>query len=626
MSGQYYASKDFAARRQKAADLTTQYTLYKFDEDGKWVGGDIDQGLREYYWFCMAFLQHGSPEAVRKANRVMQRYTPGYSFCHFMPLNCFLILHRYGDKLEPATVQCMDEYVRKYLDDFMPPDLDFVGSNDNFPCMAAATVLFAGQRYGGDAYVEKARYRLRQLKMLLARRGFASEFTSPTYTAVQLLALAEIASFAEDEEIKQLALESEKLIFADLLMHLHWPTAQLGGAFSRGYPMDAAGCTFQARFIYYMLYGEELSVGPIETILCGELCQEGTLAHCSDDFMKISLVWIALPDYHCPEELGLWGKNRQMPFICAGTSECIASKDSPLRFMPTPVQPLPDYMENPQRVMLTYTYMTDDYALGTSRFGHHNGYQSQVLRVLYRKKPQVTHQKDIGTIFTCYEANNDKPWPGREYFDMGNAVCLQEQNTAMALYTPRILYNCGIYSLRLTVNITAICGGPDELWIGERRLPTLEGGSNRDECVFVRDGDVYVMLYPLNTTPANGEMRVSIRKIEALVEVSFLNYSGPAKNFDRAELQRTGNGVAVEVRSADEYESFEHFMRSMAPSADNWWHHTIRKCRYENNGRSLELVCSPASQSVRYAQINDGSAPEPRLYASEPIPGIPTER
>jgi hypothetical protein len=78
----------------------------------------------------------------------------------------------------------------------------------------------------------------------------------------------------------------------------------------------------------------------------------------------------------------------------------------------------------------------------------------------------------------------------------------------------------------------------------------------------------------------------------------------------------------VEVRSKADSGSFEAFRTAMRPAADDRWFGNIRKCRYENGPVSLEAEYSPASQSVRFVMQNDKLMPEPRLFASQEIPGV----
>lgn len=609
-------SEQFGERRAEIARATVHYTLSRFDDEGNWIGPDFGNEMREFMWYSLAFFEEGSDKAVRRANRLIQKNIPGYRLCHFMPFIGLQALFHYENKMERQTVALLDEYIEKYIPEFMLPELDFSGSNDNFPCMSSAAVLFAGQRYHKPEYIEKARERLRQLIEMLDRRGFTSEYTSPTYTPIQTIALAEIVHFAKDEDIRQMALLGEQRTIADMLMHMHWPTAQLSGPFSRSYPVDAVACSHHARFLYFMLYGHELSVGPMETVFAAEDGLEGTVMHhANGDFLKISAMWQAVPDYHCPEGLWEWAKNRNYPYICAGTSESSSRTDSAIKVLPSPSEPITDIYENPSRSTFIYTYMTEAYALGTSRFALRDGYQSESPRLLYKKKPVVSSQEDVGSMFVRY-VFNDAPidWIENICCDMGKNVCLQRENSAMAAYYPSFIYNEGIYSLKLAVCFAALYGEPDEIWVGEQKVAG-DGVYAGTAPVYVRDGDLYVMLYPIAATP----ITIEIKRVEKLVEISFVNYRGEPRDFTREELLRIGNGVAVEVREKKDIGGFDAFRAMMQPTCDDTWLWNCRKCRYENNGHSMELEYSPRSQSLRYVSLDGRRVEEPRIYSSDPV-------
>lgn len=619
----FYAEKEQDERRSRIAAAAAAYTMHHYDEKGSWIGSSVNAGLREQLWFSAAYLQEGSAGGIKLANRILQNNLPKGGFCHFSPFVCLQIIAHFSELLEEETIRCIDGYVLRWIDEAATPEMEFIGRNDNFPCLAAAALTLGGQRYGRGDLTEKAREQMRQFALLLTRRGFPSEYTSPTYTPIQLIPLAEMVNLAEDAELRELALQAEIRVWTDILMHLYWPAAQMAGAFSRGYTVDALACTHHARFAYYMLYGEELTISPMDTVMSGREVQQGHVAHHDADFLKISFMWQALPRYHCPAELAEWAKNRTYPYTCIGTAESASGAEYRIPSLPEPSSPLPFYYEMPAHVNVLTCYMTEDYAIGTSRFSFLNGWMSHNVNLLYRKKEAVTHQRDIGNVFVRYVINEHMLLSGSgEYFDMGNCVTMQKENTAVALYNPRILHDREIYSLKLTVNITALYGGPDEIWIGERKLPGLEGQSALDEAVFVRDGDIYMMFMPLITAPPDRNTRCRIRRREHLTEIAFYNYEGERKDFDRMELLRNGNGVAVEIRSKKEEGSFEAFRRHMKPKIMNRWFRMIRECRYENNGTVLQCEYSTISRSIRFAAADDELILEPRLYSSQAIEGL----
>jgi hypothetical protein len=613
---EYYAQNQMKHRRQEIARLVTEKELKFFSADGSWHGPNFEIGMREIMWFANAFLEEGSSHAVDIANTIISKGIPEYRFCHFLPFNCLQTIYHYGEKLLPETIELMDEYVHTHVEEFLNPELDFVGANDNFPCMSTGVMLFAGQRYGNSAYIEKARERIKQFVLLLERRGFSSEYTSPTYTPIQALVLADIANYSEYSDIKKMAIYCEQRILGDLLMHLFWPAAQCAGAASRAYPVDAAGCTHHARFLYYMLYGEELSISLKDTLFAEDDRLDRYVAHHSWDFLRISAMWQAMPDYHCPKDIAEWAKNRQYPYICAGTCETINNVDNRIPFLPDPHTQLAPYYENPFRENFLYTYMTDSYALGSARYEFHNGYQSHGIRLLYKKTSKISSQEDIGSMFLRYTINDHEvDWSSGEYFDLGHKVAQQNKNTAMILYSPRILYHEQINSLKLTVNF--ICTSPDEMeiWADNKQVKIDYKNARSDGPVFIKSGNIYLMLQPLYPNHSGKGLEICMRK--RVLEIAFMNYRGDFKDFDRCnELLKIGNGVAIEVRSKSEVESFENFRKLMKPIIQDRWFHTVRQCKYENQGQTMAMEYSPFSQSLRYVLQNDRLVSECKLFSS----------
>ena len=246
------------------------------------------------------------------------------------PYICCQTLLHFEKLLDADVVRIMERYILQYMPYFLTEEMDFVACNDNFPCMSTACVC-CRQRFGNPAYLATARKRLFQLRDMLIRRGFTAEFTSPTYTPIQAAVLAEIVQYAQDEELAQLALQGEQRVLADLLLHLHWETAQPAGPYSRAYPIDYAASTHHARFLYYMLYGDALTVNPVDAPLfpgASRHAADSLVLHHNFNFLRISFFWQALSTYHCPPWLMETARNRTYPAIVAGTCESMACEET----------------------------------------------------------------------------------------------------------------------------------------------------------------------------------------------------------------------------------------------------------------------------------------------------------
>lgn len=638
----YYAQEEQKIRRKEVIRKTVENLECTFDEEGRLLGGTLPHSLRLMLHVAMTYLWDGSEKKEELANKILNAYLPDQEFCYFSPFLCIQLFFHCSDRLDYKAMEKMDQYCLRWVDAFLEPEMEGIGCNDNFPLMAAGTLLGCGLRQEREDYLYAAAKRIDQFDKLLKRRGFTSEYTSNTYTPIQALCFSEIAEFSKHPEkltsrklskeqkelldrISRQALHAEERVHLDLLGHMHWETAQLGGASSRGYARDVMAATSHARFLYYMLYGDQLTVDPLPSIMRKDGEAEGRISNGDEDFLRLMFAWHAMAQYHCPYELGEWAMHKKYPFTLIGSSECVSGRDlPPMDIAPAPSSLMPDYWEYPEHVNQLTTYMTGDYCLGTARYGWLGGMQSHNLQLLYRKQKTVRSQSDVGAMFTRYVINDHEIFTekGNVSWEMGVCVTQQKENTAIALYSPRLLYDKDITSLKLTVNFTDLFeDGVDEIWIGEHRLYTMEGASVKKECVYVKTGEIYVCLIPLVPEAENRNRCCIVRRVKKLLEISFYNYRGEAKSFERMALGRMANGVAVEVRSAEEYADFEAFRKAMKPVIDDYmfeyYGRAVRKLHYENDGKILENEYSPLSLEMRYAMENNEPVLEPRLFSSK---------
>ena len=619
-------------RRSQLAGLVTRHTAHLFDLDGRFYGEE--EGMREKMWFALAFLQSGDPSAIQKANAVIRRDLPGYRQCHFTPYICCQALLHFEKLLDADVVRIMERYILQYMPYFLTEEMDFVACNDNFPCMSTALCLFAGQRFGNPAYLATARKRLFQLRDMLIRRGFTAEFTSPTYTPIQAAVLAEIVQYAHDEELAQLALQGEQRVLADLLLHLHWETAQPAGPYSRAYPIDYAASTHHARFLYYMLYGDALTVNPVDVLFSQEhpdTPPDSLVLHHNFNFLRISFFWQALSTYHCPPWLMETARNRTYPAIVAGACESMACEET-LCAGPNPGAERP---ENPTRVNFLYSYLERDYALGSCQTLFHSGSQTSSLQGVFRRPAEgfSDPQAQVGSFFLSYSLNNLSPGDFAsgtgQVNDYGLRVCLQNRNTALAAYTPRIGLNREVSSLKLTVGIPILGPLPDELRLGDVTLKAEDYASEEGMTsplplpVSIRSGDVFLRFHPLTVTDCGRPWAMELRLRRRLLEITYLNYQGEPRDFSSSELAGILNGVACEVRSRREAGSFDSFCQSLSQKTqvEDWLFMEgkgvkIRQLRYQNGRTCLEMLYAPKTQSVRYQMVDGVLQPQPKLYAT----------
>lgn len=624
-------------RRAQVLTALADQTMRHFDDNGTWSAIEDWPGLleswppgpsqRERLWFAAAYLCGNNEEAAQLANRIIVGTT--YRFCHFSPMTTLQILTTSDSKLDETSRAVLIDYLDEELDKFAGPELDFVGVNDNFPCMSTYIVLMGGTLLGRQKAVDVGVRRLSQLKALLTRRGVASEYCSPTYTAVQIHALAHIANSVEDDSLRKLALQCEERIWADLLGHYHPETSQLAGPYSRAYTADSTGHTNQAQVVLYYVLGDQLTIHPMNTLFASkDTWERPAIIHQNLTFAQVSAAWLATTDLHAPETLVHSLARKTYPFTFEATTEYGPSTDDAVG------EQSPEAEEYPAGNGIISTYMTADYAIGVATNGYHNGNQSDAFHLLYRRKDPVRRQPDVNTVYARYIANRRAPGQFNKYpsmsadtgphllWDEGRKLAFRHERTAMVLYRPKRFTRIAAHSLALSLLLPSHYGPPEEIWLGDRKLTKPDGHCQEPCPVFIKDGLVYMAFHPLLLTNHGRDVAVQLESINGYTTVSFTNYRGAARDFAPDEIALTGNGFVVEISSVDEQEDFAAFRNEIATAhicdelftCDHYRRATLRRTSYERGGVTLECEYSPTTEGVKSLAVNGRT---PRIQSLE---------
>lgn len=621
----WYDMAGQAERRRLVNRKLAAYTLDYFDAEGGWIGEEDEPRLRERLWYALGYMESGEEAAVRAANRIVAAST--FSMCHFTPMAALQLLLRYSSRLEPRAAEALSGYLSGILDSFTGEALDFWGANDNYPTMSTYIMLAGGILFKRPDYTAIGMKRLGQLQALLTRRGFTSEYNSPTYTPIQAYCLAEIAELPIEPEARHTALRIEERLWVDLWSHYHPTTYQTAGPYSRAYAVDSTAHTHQSRFVLYALIGDRLAINPMNTVFATKFGKAGELIHNNAPFMQVSVSWLLHATYHCPPKLVEHGLNKTYPYRVQGTYEYSSATDGP---QPPDPEQSDDVYDIPAGSGIAKTYMTEDYALGVGSRDFRTGSCTDLFNLLYRRRP-VTEQRDIATVYANYMVGDKRPGQLNDYqelnwrnwvdsvLDEGRKIGFMHERTAMLLYKPKIVMNRQVTSLRLSLLFSARYGFVEEVWLGEKKLEQLEGQSMNCCPVFVKDGQVYMAFFPLLFNDYEREAAVKVEKVNEYLTVSFYNYEGPAKDFAKRGLLLTGNGFVAEVGSEAEDGSFESFRSRLANARvlEEWAHGNhlthMRRTVYEREGLRLECVWNPISEGIKLMTVNGRIPPEPML-------------
>ena len=340
--------------------------IYEYvNTDGTGKVAQFTPPYREVLWILPA-LYTGSQEYIDLANRMVAGYdtelSPGHiyngpgevqgkMFGIFQSNTLAHLLHRFGNLMTPGARETAVWHTQQVFKTFRgaaQPDFKFHGANDNMPMMATCGLILGGEALNDLQAVKHGVWNLNQFRRLLSRAAWASEFNSSTYSAVTLATAAKIATFSHDENIRQLALQIEERMWAEILLHYHPGTLRQAGPQSRAYCVDYAGHNHSLQVIQWYAFGEELTgrdiiksyfePDNIEILHFSGFPIQSIAEYC--DFLDTEL--------HIPENLGHLITERKYPAVLRGRTEVMS------------------HFTGGAGQYNTCTFMQDKFSLGTS--------------------------------------------------------------------------------------------------------------------------------------------------------------------------------------------------------------------------------------------------------------------
>ena len=183
----------------------------------------------------------------------------------------------------------------------------------NIALLSSLCLAGAGELLRDRGFAAAGRDKLRELNACVAATGAFDEYNSPTYTAVNLRALAGLLAFAKDGEVLGIAEKLRRFQWEELLDRVHLPSGQLAGPHGRAYGRDMLRDTRgHAKWYLHRAIGDGFRIG-VEAA--------GTP---SDLFPGLMII-----DPDCPEYLKeAWGRRRYPRTVSMVTDSC--SRSTPL--------------------------------------------------------------------------------------------------------------------------------------------------------------------------------------------------------------------------------------------------------------------------------------------------------
>ena len=627
----YLCQQSQTQRREQWFASTRSHLHQLINPDGTGKMPQFNAPWREPVWILPA-VYTGGPEFIDLANRMVEQYAqaPGADYKEFgtrsgMEWNIFIsnvfshCLHRFGNLLTHAARGVMEWHARetcKMVRGSRQPDYKFHGANDNMPMMGTFGMIFAGETLGIPEAIDHGLWNLQEVRRLLSRSAWMSEFNSSTYSGITLSGAAKLATYSHTPEVRELALEIEHRLWAEVLLHYHPSTFMQAGPHSRSYTIDYTGHTHTLQAVLWMAFGAE-AVGrdPLKSYF--EPDGRAVLHFAGNPWQSIAEMCDALDtELHVPEELARLITDRTYPAILRGRSECIS------RF---------DGMAAPYH---TETYMEDAFSLGTVSGPLCGGEQTATCYLTYKRQPEVKDFRDAATVFFKYlvsdgpaavfEPSKDSAYEGDKFVaNQSWWYSMQKRNTAILLTTPNLQKlkekPLETQSLRLSVVFPAHYGKITRSIIGDGPMNEGAAGESTEVVpVSVETGEVFIHIQPLLPTSLPRERAVRFSRCGNFEVLDLVNYEGPLRSFTRKQAALVLNGMVLTVEAKSKFDCLETFHRQMSDVVIRDYFAMEHRCvLFQRQDVEFEISYTPDPFGVQTESIDGRTVPRPVFESNQ---------
>lgn len=590
--------------------------------DGILYSGDTPLEQIDIINYSMTMFALPEEKYHKWANDAMERAE--LKSCHLSPMHVSKMYQFYSELMTEKCKKNIIDYLARIRDEFVGDEMDFVGVNDNFPMAATYASVMMYWLLKDEKMLEEAYRRLRQVKKLLKRRGVISEYNSPSYTPFQLYILSHLEDIIPDEEYRIIVRNVINRICADLLAHFNPSCGMLCGPHSRQY-LERNSVEGTNAFISN-LFKPEVRLEPTG------LGEGGDCVHC-------------MAEFECDDRIVNLLHNREYPFEFKATAECSASNDA------TP-EALENIRKNDGEVYIysageekLYTYMTEYYSVGTATKEWHSGIQTAGFTANYKRCKNPKFAGDIRSI-NCRYLLNDETVEDQKFFEQGRKTAFGNKNRALVLYKPKVAApsavhtmsgnlaahyrrqeiagNLGVTSAKTVLFFQHHSTMPDAIYVNDEKLDGFDAKYDSPQSVYIKDGDVYMAIHPLEITDLGRECAMTVCVREDKIEIAFYNYSGEQRDFSKHTFLHTQNGFGFVISSVSESGSFEKFMsgekKTVISDRMIMSMHSretyIRSVEMDNVQMKLAAEISVVSEGIKFITCNDYPIEIPKLYIS----------
>ena len=550
---------------------------------------------------ALMLLIKGDPQSVSAANKLIEagKNDGGHG------QEKLWLLRSFGDQLTPEAKAHLEESLRGNL---KPGSWQWTRStkfyNINWPITSCVILIVGGETLNDPAAVEQGTKMLQQILdgITSKRLGTVSEFNSPTYCGVDLCALAGLVYFARDESVRLKARILEERLWLDFATRYNGQIGQLAGPFSRVYHDGLVGGSGISRDHIFKVFDDHIIQDfhiPLEYPHYGDL------------------TWtpmIAFIPYNCPDYIRQIALDKVLPYQVTG----ISAGD--------------DFRGYPSSHTDLHTYITPKWMLASNSRHWLDGAQNAACIAYWGKHLPARGMRDFKVAYARYVINSGGPDAASlEQPEMGRINTLQDQGTVMALYKPKASHarskeinEGGIRSLRLDLQIP-LYDEIEELSVGYRnidpRFPNVATGWNNR--VYLRDGDVYLCVRPLEPTNLGVERPLRIRRFNEFLLVSVYNLDvSDYKQIPDDQIQRVKNGFVLEMGDGSQFrdlDAFRNYCEAGEVMEPQLTADSMRSVTYTNGDRSLYARYNMVTEEFVERQVNGKPVAYPLFECADAV-------
>ncbi|MGE9269579.1 MAG: hypothetical protein ACQKBU_02150, partial [Verrucomicrobiales bacterium] len=595
----------------------------------EWVDRAYPLAVRERFWLSFSFFEIGEAEKgnalIRNTDATQNDFVGDSTFNIFSTNIAVVLALRYMHLFDADVRDKLFGMIREGFSTWegnRAPDYQFHGYNDNMPAKACMGLVLGGELLGNQQAIDHGYWSLRQFGDQLSRRGINSEYNSPTYSPLTLHAMAEIGERSQSEEIRGLARQIEFRLWLDLAARFHPETGMLAGPYSRAYTVDLLGHISVASSLLWFVLGKVSRMSPMRLF---DETNDLVLHHRGNRPFNIAqMCWLAIGEYHLPEEVRALFTGKSYPHRTVATAEM-------------------GYLENgyPACPVRTETFLERDYTVGTANVSFLNGVQSASYFSTYRRVRGHSEGEDAGTVYAKVLEGDEVPGevlkehPEFDNADEnsnlashGNVYTMQSDATVMALtaFQREKSELAGDSDVSLCVIFSSRSGGADEVICGSNRRDGWEGLVDKGEWIVCRRGKLLIGIRPLVYSLGEESLILSLEK-ENHYEWIRMKFQGNGARGSRDGLM---GGFLAEHASVDEYTSLEEFANVLQRSivSDYFWStrrvHYLRGKSKARHELEMEISWTPGSPVPRFAEINGVPVDWPKWQSDEPAPSPQT--